>query len=92
MKITTVNLPKSYIRALQILKDLGIYTSKSEAIRVAVRDMLHRENSGTATVNPGEHGVLDEKMNVAIDDLEMISQSKKTITSILDQINAEMEA
>ncbi len=31
------------MKALQILQDIGIYPSRSEAIRVAIRDFLQRE-------------------------------------------------
>lgn len=31
------------MKALQVLQDLGLYPSRSEAIRVAIRDFLQRE-------------------------------------------------
>lgn len=43
MKIITINLNEAHVRALQILQDLGLYPSRSEAIRVAIRDFLQRE-------------------------------------------------
>ena len=43
MKIITINLSEPHVRALQILQDLGLYPSRSEAIRVAIRDFLQRE-------------------------------------------------
>lgn len=43
MKIITINLPQQYLNAIQILNDLGIYPSRSEAIRVALRDFLTNE-------------------------------------------------
>jgi Arc/MetJ-type ribon-helix-helix transcriptional regulator len=43
MKIITINLPNKYISAIQILNDLGIYPSRSEAIRIALRDFLSNE-------------------------------------------------
>ena len=43
MKIITINLPEKYLQAIQILNDLGIYPSRSEAIRVALRDFLANE-------------------------------------------------
>nr|MDO8115137.1 ribbon-helix-helix domain-containing protein [Candidatus Sigynarchaeota archaeon] len=43
MKIITINLSEPHVKALQILQDLGLYPSRSEAIRVAIRDFLQRE-------------------------------------------------
>jgi len=43
MKIITINLPEKYLSAIQILNDLGIYPSRSEAIRIALRDFLSNE-------------------------------------------------
>ena len=43
MKIITINLPEKYLDAIQILNDLGVYPSRSEAIRIALRDFLAGE-------------------------------------------------
>jgi len=43
MKLVTVHLPRLYIEALNHLVEKGRYASKSEAIRVAVRDLLAKE-------------------------------------------------
>ena len=43
MKIITINLPEKYLSAIQILNDKGIYPSRSEAIRIALRDFLSDE-------------------------------------------------
>jgi len=43
MKIITINLGEPHIKALAMLKDLGLYPSRSEAIRVAIRDFLKKE-------------------------------------------------
>ncbi len=44
MRIITVNLPVSYIKAIATLTGQeGLYPSRSELIRVAVRDFLIRE-------------------------------------------------
>jgi antitoxin ParD1/3/4 len=43
MKIITINLPEKYLNAIQALNDLGIYPSRSEAIRIALRDFLRDE-------------------------------------------------
>jgi Arc/MetJ-type ribon-helix-helix transcriptional regulator len=43
MKIITINLPEKYLEAIQILNDMGIYPSRSEAIRIALNDFLTNE-------------------------------------------------
>lgn len=44
MRIITVNLPLSYLKAIDgLVGDEGLYPSRSELIRVAVRDYLIRE-------------------------------------------------
>ena len=49
MRIITVNLPLSYLKAIDSLTgQKGLYPSRSELIRVAVRDFLLEElNSAT---------------------------------------------
>jgi len=39
-QIITVNLPRSHVEALDKLRDHGTVPSRSEAVRVAVRDYL----------------------------------------------------
>lgn len=43
MKIVTINLPEPFIDALAKLTEYGLYPSRSEAIRVALRDFLSKE-------------------------------------------------
>ena len=43
MKIITINLPEKYLAAIQVLRDLGQYPSRSEAIRIALGDFLAKE-------------------------------------------------
>ncbi|WXG41427.1 MAG: type II toxin-antitoxin system ParD family antitoxin [Candidatus Freyarchaeum deiterrae] len=43
MKLISIKLPNAYIDGLNELVENGIYPSRSEAIRVAVRDMLKKE-------------------------------------------------
>ncbi len=43
MKIITINLPEKYLDAIQILNDLGVYPSRSEAIRIALHNFLANE-------------------------------------------------
>lgn len=44
MKIVTVNVPESYLESVEkLVGENGLYPSRSELIRVAVRDFLLRE-------------------------------------------------
>jgi len=43
MKLVTVHFPESMIEGLDELVRQGYYTSRSEAIRVAVRDLLKKQ-------------------------------------------------
>ncbi len=43
MKIITINLPEKYLEAIQTLNDLGLYPSRSEAIRTALSEFLNDE-------------------------------------------------
>ena len=43
MQIVTVNLPTAYIDAIGTLTSKGLYPSRSEAIRVALRKFLKNE-------------------------------------------------
>ncbi|MFW9948020.1 MAG: ribbon-helix-helix domain-containing protein [Promethearchaeota archaeon] len=43
MKIITINLPEKYLAAIKTLNELGVYPSRSEAIRIALRDFLEDE-------------------------------------------------
>lgn len=43
MRIVTVKLPEAYVEVLDRLVAMGRYTSRSEAIRIAIRDLIARE-------------------------------------------------
>lgn len=43
MRIITVKIPETYLEGLEELVNIGRYTSRSEAIRAAIRDLLKRE-------------------------------------------------
>jgi Arc/MetJ-type ribon-helix-helix transcriptional regulator len=43
MRIITVKIPEAYLRELDELVRLGAYPSRSEVIRVALRELLKRE-------------------------------------------------
>ncbi|MFW9880557.1 MAG: ribbon-helix-helix domain-containing protein [Candidatus Thorarchaeota archaeon] len=43
MKLISVNLPESYLKVLEILVIDGKFPNRSEAIRVAIRDLIKTE-------------------------------------------------
>ncbi len=43
MKLITVNLPEAYVTGIERLILEKLYPNRSEAIRIAVRDLLKRE-------------------------------------------------
>jgi len=43
MKLITVNLPEAYVNGIEKLIIEKLYPNRSEAIRIAVRDLLKRE-------------------------------------------------
>jgi len=43
MKLISVNLPESYLKVLEILVSESKFPNRSEAIRVAIRDLIKTE-------------------------------------------------
>lgn len=43
MKLITVNLPEAYVNGIERLILEKLYPNRSEAIRIAVRDLLKKE-------------------------------------------------
>ena len=43
MKLVSVKFPEAQLDGLEKLVDLGLYPSRSAAIRVAIRDLLKKE-------------------------------------------------
>ncbi len=43
MKLISVNLPESYLKVLEILVSEAKFPNRSEAIRVAIRDLIKTE-------------------------------------------------
>ncbi len=43
MRLVTVKMPEAYVEAIDELVRNGRFTSRSEAIRVAIRELLRRE-------------------------------------------------
>lgn len=44
MKAVSFRLPEEYLRGLEFLIKAGVFRSRSEAIRFAVRELLRKEN------------------------------------------------
>jgi len=51
MKLISVNLPESYLKVLEILVVDGKFPNRSEAIRVAIRDLIKTEYLIEKSVN-----------------------------------------
>jgi Arc/MetJ-type ribon-helix-helix transcriptional regulator len=43
LHLVSVKLPKAYVKGLDTLVERGTFPTRSEAIRVAIRDFLKRE-------------------------------------------------
>ncbi|MEA2070212.1 MAG: ribbon-helix-helix domain-containing protein [Asgard group archaeon] len=43
MNLISVKIPENFLEGLDDLVRLGVYPSRSEAIRVAIRDLLREE-------------------------------------------------
>ena len=51
MKLITLYLPETYIKALDQLVDERFYPNRAEAIRVAIRDLINTEVWGRKSVD-----------------------------------------
>ncbi len=51
MKIITINIPDDYLEAIQGLVDLGLFQSRSDFVREAIRDFLDNEKKFESTLN-----------------------------------------
>ena len=47
MRLVTVKMPEMYVKGIDELVKAGRYSSRSEAIRIAIRELLKRELWGT---------------------------------------------
>jgi Arc/MetJ-type ribon-helix-helix transcriptional regulator len=43
MKLVTLHIPEQYVEGLERLVENNLYPNRSEAIRIAIRDLLKRE-------------------------------------------------
>ncbi|BDR90955.1 ribbon-helix-helix domain-containing protein [Vulcanisaeta souniana] len=51
MVLISVHIPKQMLEELDEFVKQGVFPSRSEAIRIAIRDLLYRENSRNKNQN-----------------------------------------
>lgn len=78
MQIVTVNLPSIYIDAIAKLTEQGLFPSRSEAIRVALRDFLKSELGMVESLldlneNEGKVTITQESSQAAMKKIDMRS-------------------
>lgn len=54
MKIITINLPDDYLLAIQEMVDLGLFQSRSDFVREAIKDFLDNEGNFNSNIKPNE--------------------------------------
>jgi Arc/MetJ-type ribon-helix-helix transcriptional regulator len=88
MRIITVNLPESYLKAIDhLVGETGIYPSRSELVRVAVREFLIKELNTAQSFTQLQPSIFKE-MNVSPKSTMLSSlshQSDKDIDDALGQ-------
>lgn len=81
VKIVTINLSEPHIKALQVLQDVGLYPSRSEAIRVAIRDFLQKELGFAQNIEK-----IDE---TSLDDRSSAEDRKKEISRLIRKLEKD---
>jgi Arc/MetJ-type ribon-helix-helix transcriptional regulator len=83
MKIVTVNVPESYIDAInKLIGENGLYPSRSELIRCAVRDFLLKELKAANNItrfNNEEYSNFDDENYVRVP-IEKLDENSEPIT------------
>jgi len=68
MKIVTVNLPVNYLKAIEsLVGENGLYPSRSELIRVAMRDFLIRELESVQSLTKVQNPIVITNKPPALD-------------------------
>ncbi|TET59374.1 MAG: ribbon-helix-helix protein, CopG family [Promethearchaeota archaeon] len=63
MKLISVNLPESYLKVLEILVVDGKFPNRSEAIRVAIRDLIKTEYLIEESINRNlSHSLIESEV------------------------------
>ncbi|MHA1973839.1 MAG: ribbon-helix-helix domain-containing protein [Candidatus Hodarchaeales archaeon] len=60
MKLISFKAPNAYLQGLDELVRSGVYSSRSEAIRIAIRDLLKRELDWNSGGPPASLAEIDE--------------------------------
>lgn len=92
MKIITINLAEPHVKALGLLQELGLYPSRSEAIRVAIRDFLQKEFGFNRKMDEIELTPIDyniEKEPTPPTTSDALEEKKKQISRLLKKLNEE---
>lgn len=84
MKIITINLSEPHIAALKTLQDLGLYPSRSEAIRTAIRDFLQKELGFSSKFQDLDSAIVAEKISSV-----QAEDKKAEISRILRKLREE---
>jgi Arc/MetJ-type ribon-helix-helix transcriptional regulator len=85
-KITTINIAEPTAKALQVLQDLGLYPSRSEAVRVAIRDFLQRE---LGFAQRFEDMDIVATSHEKIQPIQQVADKKKEIARLLRKLREE---
>lgn len=57
MKICTINVPDRYLDVIKVLVDLGFYPSRSEAVRVALKQFLNEEKDNVELLDNAKNEI-----------------------------------
>lgn len=52
MRIVTINIPDNYLDCFESLIKLGLYNSRSQIVREALKEFIERENTFMQELNP----------------------------------------
>lgn len=73
MKIITINIPDDYLDAIQGFVDLGLFSSRSDFVREAVKDFFQNENKNAQFLTADKifelfRDTLESEIRVKIDE------------------------
>ncbi len=74
MKIATINIPVPYIESLDALVDLGLFASRSEAIRECLNEFLKSEPETMALFDYDEITANFEKQELYLSQIQSKSE------------------
>jgi Arc/MetJ-type ribon-helix-helix transcriptional regulator len=90
MRIITVNISEPHVAALKMLQDFGLYPSRSEAMRVALRDFILEELG--VMKNTYHEDLVKEWNKVQKETVSnpSLKHKKEVIAKVLRKLNKEM--